>query len=103
MRSQCVSLQNALEIKWGSQLLSMKCCVIEGRKFSILPKRETGQCTHSLHANFREVFPVLLRTLLSVNSTVRVSSKITNLGGEDMGAHKRAAKCLATPTFVLTQ
>jgi len=29
-------------MKWNTQLLSMRCCVLEGRKFSILPNREKG-------------------------------------------------------------
>ncbi len=63
VKSQCVSLQNALEIKWGGQLLSMKCCVIEGRKFSILPKRETGQYIYIYTAcMFREEYVMSIST-----------------------------------------
>lgn len=30
-------------MKWNQQLLSMRCCIIEGKKFSILPNREKGR------------------------------------------------------------
>ena len=29
-------------MKWNTQLLTMRCCVIEGKKFSILSNREKG-------------------------------------------------------------
>ena len=28
--------------KWNTELLTMRCCVIEGRKFSILSNKEKG-------------------------------------------------------------
>ena len=34
--------QNSLANKWNSELLTMRCCVIEGRKFSILSNKEKG-------------------------------------------------------------
>ena len=30
-------------MKWNQQLLSMRCCIIEGKKFSILPNKEKGK------------------------------------------------------------
>lgn len=33
---------NELEMKWGSQLQRMICCIIKGRKFAILNNREKG-------------------------------------------------------------
>ena len=39
----CIALQNELVMKWNAQLLTMRCCVIEGKKFSILPNREKGK------------------------------------------------------------
>ena len=34
--------QNEQTMKWNIQLLTMRCCIIEGKKFSILPNVEKG-------------------------------------------------------------
>ena len=43
-------LQNELMMKWNTQLLTMRSCIIEGKKFSILSNREKGMglcaCMH---------------------------------------------------------
>ncbi len=47
-----VSMQNDLTAKWNTQLLTMRCCIIEGKKFSILPNREKGKYLYNVGAKF---------------------------------------------------
>ena len=34
---------NEIQFQYNRQLVSMRCCIIEGRKFSILPNKEKGE------------------------------------------------------------
>ena len=39
--------QNEVAYQFNRQLVSMRCCIIEGRKFSILPNKEKGYYIYS--------------------------------------------------------